>query len=171
MSDNKKLIAKGVVADFDMAYFAIVDQVDEVKDENGNFVQKLRKPWREQIFCINDAAHEDKNTGAHVPDKVVKLVPNKYNGVYQGIDCNRNKEDAIRCIAIMLKKVDEKTNPIIGPFATFNEAVQNQVALREDTPSQAVLRLAVANKEKDGQLDSLKARIAELEKKTVKPTA
>ena len=165
MSDNKKLIAKGIVADFDMAYFAIVDQVDEVKDENGNFVQKLRKPWREQIFCINDAAHDDPNTGARIKDKCVKLVPNKYNGVYQGIDCNRNEEDAIRCIAIMLKKVDEKTNPIIGPFATFNEAVQNQVALREDTPSQSVLKLTVANKAQVEELDSLKKRIAEMEDK------
>lgn len=167
MSDNKNklLIAKRIVADSDMAYFAIVDQVDEVQDANGNFVQKLRKPWREQIFCINDSAHEDKETGANVPDKVVKLVPNKYNGVYTGIDCTRNEEDAIRCIAIMLKKVDDKDNPIIGPFKTFNEAVKNQVALRDDTPSQSVLKLTVANKAQVEELDALKARIAEMEKK------
>lgn len=165
MSDNKKLTAQGIVKEFDMAYFVIVDQVDEVKDENGNLVQKLRKPWREQIFCINDAAYNDPKSGAKIPAKAVKLVPNKFNGVYQGIDCTRNQEDAERCIAIMLRLVDDKTNPIIGPFKTFNEAVAAAVGLREDTPSQAVLKLTVANEKKDQELDALKARIAQLEKK------
>ena len=166
MDDNKKLTAKGIVKDYDMAFFAVVDQVDEAKDDNGNLVQKFRHPlYREQIFCINDAAYNDPKTGSNVRAKAIKLVPNKFNGVYQGIDCNRNVEDAERCIAIMLKRVDDKTNPIIGPFKTFGEAVKHAVDLREDTLSQSVTKLTVSNAAKDEELDTLKARIAEMEKK------
>ena len=167
MSNEKKdykRVAAGIVKDYDMAYFVVVDQVDEVKDENGNLVQKLRKPlYREQVFCINDPAYTDPKSGSAVRAKAVKLVPNKFNGVYQGIDCNRNAEDAERCVAIMLKRADDKGNPIIGPFATFDEAVRHGVELREDTLSQSVTKLAAKVEAKDEVLEALKARIAELE--------
>jgi len=158
--------AASLVKSLDTAYFAIVDEWVEVTDESGVTQMKLKQPvFREQVFCINEAGHIDPKTGIKIPPKVKKLVPNRFNGVYEGIDCNRNLEDAERCIDVMLRRVDDKSNPIVGPFDTFEKAVTAVAALRKPTPTQLNQTLVVENKAKSEELDQLKARIAEMEKK------
>lgn len=167
-----KYTAKGIMKDMDNVFFAVVDQLVEVRAADGSVELKVKHPiYRDKKFTINDAAGKDVTSGMAFPAKVIKEVCNILTGVYAPISTKQNPKDAERRINIMLAQVEDKTNPIIGPFKSHQEAVKAQLELRDPTPTEVVTKLTVENKEKSEELDKLRALIAEKEGEKGKPKA
>lgn len=159
-----KYTAKAIIKDMDNVFFAVVDQYTEVRNPDGSVELKPKTPvYRDKVFTINDAAGRDPVSGVAFAETVKAEVCDKLTGVYRPIPTKQNQAQAERRINIMLAEVENKLNPIIGPFASHQDAVKAQLELRDPTPTEVVTKLTVESKAQSEELDKLRAQIADME--------
>lgn len=140
-------------------FFVVVDEMLEVP-ETGEL--KIKDPiYRDHVFYVNSPAFTGPDGVTHRAS-AKKLVPDKQMGIYE---IHLKDPDAKKAITIMTEMVKDDTNPIIGPFNTYAETLQAKNDKRKRCPSEMAAERGRLVETQNVEIDALKARIAELEKK------
>lgn len=140
-------------------FFAVVDEMLEVP-ETGEL--KIKDPiYRDHVFYVNSPGFTGPDGITHRAS-AKKLVPDSQMGIYEIL---MKDPDAKKAIAVMTEMVKDPTNPIIGPFNSYGDALQAKNDKRKRCPSELAAERGRLVESQNVEIDALKARISELEKK------